>query len=87
MFFSKRILQVEMIALMNEFNVSPESFYQRITNILQKIFKLRICFFYDFLTKLGRSLSNKKKSFILQINKNHALMKWMSTVADGFNGQ
>jgi hypothetical protein len=75
MFFSKRILQVEMIALMNEFNVSPESFYQRITNILQKIFKLRICFFTTFSQNWDGVLSNKKKSFILQINKNHALMK------------
>jgi hypothetical protein len=62
---------VEMIALMNEFNVSPESFYQRIANIL-KDFQIKNLFFYDFLTKLGRSLS-KKKNFILQINKNHAM--------------
>ena len=35
----------EMVALMSSFNVSPESFYQRLTNILPKDFQLKISFF------------------------------------------
>ena len=42
----------EMIALMSGFNVSPESFYQRLTNILPKDFQLKEPLFsYDCLIK------------------------------------
>jgi hypothetical protein len=35
----------EMITLMEGFNVSPESFYQRLTNILPKDFQLKNLFY------------------------------------------
>jgi hypothetical protein len=44
-----------MIELMNQFNVSPESFYQRLTNILPKDFQLKNLFSYDYLTKLAKN--------------------------------
>jgi Zn-dependent peptidase ImmA (M78 family) len=47
----------EMIELMGKFNVSPESFYQRLTNIF-KDFQLKTYFSFDYLTKRGRYLSD-----------------------------
>jgi hypothetical protein len=51
----------EMIDLMSKFNVSPESFYQRLTNILPKDFQLKNLFFLR--------LSHKKDTDTYQINK------------------
>jgi hypothetical protein len=44
-----------MIELMNQFNVSPESFYQRLTNILPKDFQLKNLFFLRLSHKIGES--------------------------------
>ena len=41
----------EMVQLMTQFNVSPESFYQRLTNILPKDFNLKNLFFLPKVLK------------------------------------
>ena len=51
----------EMIALMNQFNVSPESFYQRLTNILPKDFQLKNLFFLRLSHKIGSDTYQIKK--------------------------
>tara|TARA_R110002126_G_scaffold222615_2_gene367727 strand:- start:103 stop:1584 length:1482 start_codon:yes stop_codon:yes gene_type:complete len=51
----------EMITLMNQFNVSPESFYQRLTNILPKDFQLKNLFFLRLSHKLGSDSYQIKK--------------------------
>jgi hypothetical protein len=64
-----------MIELMNQFNVSPESFYQRLTNILPKDFQLKNLFFLRLSHKIGAESYQIKKSFILHISKSLALMR------------
>jgi hypothetical protein len=50
-----------MIELMNQFNVSPESFYQRLTNILPKDFQLKNLFFLRLSHKIGAESYQIKK--------------------------
>ncbi len=51
----------EMIELMGKFNVSPESFYQRLTNILPKDFQLKNLFFLRMSHKIGTDIYQIKK--------------------------
>jgi len=51
----------EMIELMSKFNVSPESFYQRLTNILPKDFQLKNLFFLRLSHKIGSDTYQIKK--------------------------
>lgn len=51
----------EMIELMGKFNVSPESFYQRLTNILPKDFQLKNLFFLRMSHKIGTNIYQIKK--------------------------
>lgn len=51
----------EMIQLMGQFNVSPESFYQRLTNILPKDFQLKNLFFLRLSHKIGTDTYQIKK--------------------------
>lgn len=51
----------EMVELMNQFNVSPESFYQRLTNILPKDFQLKNLFFLRLSHKIGADSYQIKK--------------------------
>jgi hypothetical protein len=50
-----------MIELMGKFNVSPESFYQRLTNILPKDFQLKNLFFLRMSHKIGTDIYQIKK--------------------------
>jgi predicted transcriptional regulator/DNA-binding XRE family transcriptional regulator len=59
----------EMIQLMERFNVSPESFYQRLTNILPKDFQLKNIFFLRFSHKIGSDEYQIKKE--LHITNQH----------------
>ncbi|UQD55401.1 helix-turn-helix domain-containing protein [Flavobacterium sp. K5-23] len=59
----------EMIQLMERFNVSPESFYQRLTNILPKDFQLKNIFFLRMSHKIGSDKYQIKKE--LHITNQH----------------
>lgn len=51
----------EMIQLMSKFNVSPESFYQRLTNILPKDFQIKNLFFLRLSHQIGTDTYQIKK--------------------------
>lgn len=51
----------EMIELMGKFNVSPETFFQRLTNILPKDFQLKNLFFLRMSHKIGTDIYQIKK--------------------------
>jgi predicted transcriptional regulator/DNA-binding XRE family transcriptional regulator len=77
---------VEMIALMNEFNVSPESFYQRITNILPKDFQIKNLFFLRLSHKIGTEsyqikkelhITNQQEPRANEMNE-HYCRRWVS---------
>lgn len=51
----------EMIELMGAFNASPESFYQRLTNILPKDFQLKNLFFLRLSHQIGSDTYQIKK--------------------------
>ncbi|MBR9913668.1 MAG: helix-turn-helix domain-containing protein [Algicola sp.] len=53
------------IKTMNTFNASPESFYQRLTNILPKAFNIQNLFFLRFTHKLGTEKFHLKKELHL----------------------
>jgi hypothetical protein len=72
-----------MIELMSQFNVSPESFYQRLTNILPKDFQLKNIFFLRLSHKMSGYLSNKKELHITNQQEPHANEMNEHTVEDG----
>ncbi|WP_425076300.1 helix-turn-helix domain-containing protein [Psychroserpens sp. S379A] len=53
------------VKTMNAFNASPESFYQRLTNILPKAFNIQNLFFLRFTHKLGTEKFHLKKELHL----------------------
>lgn len=76
----------EMIALMGGFNVSPESFYQRLTNILPKDFQLKNLFFLRLSHKIGTDtyqikkelhITNQQEPHANEMNE-HYCRRWVS---------
>lgn len=76
----------EMVQLMNQFNVSPESFYQRLTNILPKDFNLKNLFFLRLSHKIGTDtyqikkelhITNQQEPHANEMNE-HYCRRWVS---------
>ncbi len=76
----------EMVALMNGFNVSPESFYQRLTNILPKDFQLKNLFFLRLSHQIGTDtyqikkelhITNQQEPHANEMNE-HYCRRWVS---------
>lgn len=76
----------EMIMLMGKFNVSPESFYQRLTNILPKDFQLKNLFFLRLSHKTGADtyqikkelhITNQQEPHANEMNE-HYCRRWVS---------
>ncbi|SEF60538.1 helix-turn-helix domain-containing protein [Flavobacterium urumqiense] len=76
----------EMILLMGKFNVSPESFYQRLTNILPKDFQLKNLFFLRLSHKTGADtyqikkelhITNQQEPHANEMNE-HYCRRWVS---------
>jgi predicted transcriptional regulator len=76
----------EMIELMSQFNVSPESFYQRLTNILPKDFQLKNIFFLRLSHKIGADtyqikkelhITNQQEPHANEMNE-HYCRRWIS---------
>ena len=76
----------EMIQLMGKFNVSPESFYQRLTNILPKDFQLKNLFFLRLSHKIGADtyqikkelhITNQQEPHANEMNE-HYCRRWVS---------
>ncbi len=76
----------EMIQLMNKFNVSPESFYQRLTNILPKDFQLKNLFFLRLSHRIGSDnyqikkelhITNQQEPHANEMNE-HYCRRWVS---------
>lgn len=82
----------EMIQLMNKFTVSPESFYQRLTNILPKDFQIRNLFFLRLSHEIGTDtyqikkelhITNQQEPHANEMNE-HYCRRWVSikTIAE-----
>ena len=76
----------EMVQLMGKFNVSPESFYQRLTNILPKDFQLKNLFFLRLSHKTGADtyqikkelhITNQQEPHANEMNE-HYCRRWVS---------
>lgn len=76
----------EMITLIEKFNVSPESFYQRLTNILPKDFQLKNLFFLRLSHKIGTDtyqikkelhITNQQEPHANEMNE-HYCRRWVS---------
>jgi Zn-dependent peptidase ImmA (M78 family) len=76
----------EMIDLMGKFNVSPESFYQRLTNILPKDFQLKNLFFLRLSHQIGADtyqmekelhITNQQEPHANEMNE-HYCRRWVS---------
>ena len=76
----------EMIDLMGQFNVSPESFYQRLTNILPKDFQLKNLFFLRLSHEIGADtyqikkelhITNQQEPHANEMNE-HYCRRWIS---------
>ncbi len=76
----------DMIDLIGKFNVSPESFYQRLTNILPKDFQLKNLFFLRLSHQIGSDTYDMKKELHIthqqephanEVNE-HYCRRWVS---------
>jgi predicted transcriptional regulator/DNA-binding XRE family transcriptional regulator len=76
----------EMVALINGFTVSPESFYQRLTNILPKDFQLKNLFFLRLSHQIGTDtyqikkelhITNQQEPHANEMNE-HYCRRWVS---------
>ena len=76
----------EMIELMGAFNASPESFYQRLTNILPKDFQLKNLFFLRLSHQIGSDtyqikkelhITNQQEPHANEMNE-HYCRRWVS---------
>ena len=76
----------EMVALMSSFKVSPESFYQRLTNILPKDFQLKNLFFLRLSHQIGTDtyqikkelhITNQQEPHANEMNE-HYCRRWVS---------
>jgi predicted transcriptional regulator len=85
----------EMIDLMGKFNVSPESFYQRLTNILPKDFQIKNLFFLRMSHKTGTDtyqikkelhITNQQEPHANEMNE-HYCRRWVSikTIAESMS--
>jgi hypothetical protein len=75
-----------MINLIGKFNVSPESFYQRLTNILPKDFQLKNLFFLRLSHQIGADtyqikkelhITNQQEPHANEMNE-HYCRRWVS---------
>ena len=76
----------EMIDLIGKFNVSPETFYQRVTNILPKDFQLKNLFFLRLSHQIGTDtyqmekelhITNQQEPHANEMNE-HYCRRWIS---------
>lgn len=76
----------EMVQLMNKFTVSPESFYQRLTNILPKDFQIKNLFFLRLSHEIGSDtyqikkelhITNQQEPHANEMNE-HYCRRWVS---------
>jgi predicted transcriptional regulator/DNA-binding XRE family transcriptional regulator len=76
----------EMVQLMGKFNVSPESFYQRLTNILPKDFQIKNLFFLRLSHEIGSDtyqikkelhITNQQEPHANEMNE-HYCRRWVS---------
>lgn len=76
----------EMIDLIGKFNVSPETFYQRVTNILPKDFQLKNLFFLRLSHQIGTDtyqmekelhITNQQEPHANEMNE-HYCRRWVS---------
>jgi predicted transcriptional regulator/DNA-binding XRE family transcriptional regulator len=76
----------EMVQLMGKFNVSPESFYQRLTNILPKDFQIKNLFFLRLSHEIGTDtyqikkelhITNQQEPHANEMNE-HYCRRWVS---------
>ncbi|CAM3891571.1 XRE family transcriptional regulator [Flavobacterium branchiophilum] len=76
----------QMVALVNRFEVSPESFYQRLTNILPKDFQIKNLFFLRMSHKIGSDtyqikkelhITNQQEPHANEMNE-HYCRRWVS---------
>ncbi|PJJ10429.1 hypothetical protein CLU83_3848 [Flavobacterium sp. 1] len=76
----------EMVQLMNRFTVSPESFYQRLTNILPKDFQIKNLFFLRLSHEIGADtyqikkelhITNQQEPHANEMNE-HYCRRWVS---------
>lgn len=79
----------EMIDLIGSFNVSPESFYQRLTNILPKDFQIKNLFFLRLSHRIGTDtyqikkelhITNQQEPHANEMNE-HYCRRWVSIKA------
>ncbi|MFD0861732.1 helix-turn-helix domain-containing protein [Sungkyunkwania multivorans] len=85
-FKNKSFRPKAFIKMMSEYNASPESFYQRLTNILPKDFKLQDLFFLRFTHRAGDEKFHLKKELHIthqqspQANETneHYCRRWIS---------
>jgi hypothetical protein len=75
-----------MVQLMSKFNVSPESFYQRLTNILPKDFQIKNLFFLRLSHEIGTDtyqikkelhITNQQEPHANEMNE-HYCRRWVS---------
>ncbi|TYP77289.1 helix-turn-helix domain-containing protein [Aquimarina intermedia] len=85
-FSKKKFSAVDFHKVMHQYNASPESFYQRLTNILPKDFGMQNVFFLRFTHKLGANKFNLVKELHIthqqqpranEINE-HYCRRWMA---------
>lgn len=65
LFSKETFIEQDFMTLINSYNASPESFYQRLTNILPKDFSLQNLFFLRFNHKKGSDKFQLKKELHL----------------------
>lgn len=65
LFYQERFQKEAYLQLIDSFNASPESFYQRLTNILPKDFNIQNLFFLRFTHKRGTDKFHLKKELHL----------------------
>jgi hypothetical protein len=69
--FSKKTFdEKQFLNIVNSFNASPESFYQRLTNILPKDFNIKNLFFLRFTHRAGSENFHLKKE--LHLSNHHS---------------
>ncbi len=86
LFELKRFSEKDFHKIMSLYNVSPESFYQRLTNILPKDFGMQNVFFLRFTHKLGVDkfnlvkelhITNQQQPHANEVNE-HYCRRWMA---------
>ncbi|PWK19756.1 helix-turn-helix domain-containing protein [Xanthomarina spongicola] len=73
LFLKKEFDEKQFLNILNSFNASPESFYQRLTNILPKDFNIKNLFFLRFTHRAGsEKFYLKKELHISSLHSPHA---------------